>query len=435
MKSSPQVTVIGAGYVGLVTATLLAEAGIKTHILDLASPKIKTIKRGRAPFFEPGLDELVAKTIKNNRLLATTSYRQAVPSSEIIFCCVGTPDKKDGSSNLGYVHKALRTAAGLAADGVVFVQKSTVPAGTGQSLIKTINKMAPGLQFSYVSNPEFLREGSAITDSRHPDRVVLGGDSPAAIRRVAGLYRLITKPGAKYLQTSLESAELIKVTANAFLALKISFANSIAKLAGQTGADIKSVMDGVGLDKRIGRAFLNAGRGYGGGCFPKDVAGLIAAAAQSGADMTIMESVVKVNNSMPNYVVKRLSDQLGAKTGQLVAVLGLSFKAGTSDSRRSPAVAISNLLADCGYRVTTYDPKAVIANRQLKTAVKRLPNLPAALKGVAAVVVATDWPEFVNLDWSNVKGQMAGDLVLDAMNCLDDAAVTKAGLRYTGIGR
>lgn len=415
-------TVIGAGYVGLVTATLLAHAGIKTYVLDVMPKKIATINKGRSPFFEPGLDELIKQAIANKMLVPTTSYKHAIPNSNFIFFCVGTPDRADGSSNLDYVFQAIETAAEIAMDGTVFIQKSTVPVGTARKLIATIKKKSPTLHYHYVSNPEFLREGSAIHDTLYPDRTVLGGTYQTSLKQVAGLYKLIAKAAphidpvfqkqyqkpedgnGAVIYTTLESAELIKVTANAFLALKISFANSIAKLCDAVGADIKEVMDGIGKDKRIGGAFLNAGRGYGGGCFPKDVSGLIATADENGLAMEVMAAAVQLNESMPAYIVAAIENELGNLSGQKVAVLGLAFKAGTSDSRRSPAITIANLLAERGARVTAYDPKAIIEEGGgLSNSISRKATLNEAVINADAAVVATDWPEFSALDYPALK--------------------------------
>jgi UDPglucose 6-dehydrogenase len=450
VSSNKVVTILGAGYVGLTTAALLAESGIETYLIDVDETKIQSIKNKVSPFFEPGLDNLIAKSLSSGNLKPTTSYETAVPKSNYVFCCVGTPDRADGSSNLDYVFAALQKAASLAQDGVVLVQKSTVPVGTGKQVIHAIKKTAPKLDFHYVSNPEFLREGTAIGDSLYPDRTVLGGSDQKVLSQVADIYKQLYRtapsidqtmnsdqePADDFIYTTLESAELIKVTANAFLALKISFANSIAKLCDNVAADINEVMDGIGKDKRIGRAFLNAGRGYGGGCFPKDVSGLIATAAEHNTDLEIMSAAVHLNNSMAHHIIDKIENRHQALKGNRVAVLGLSFKSGTSDSRRSPALNLANLLAEKGALVSVYDPEAIVEKYdKLDDSISRKNSLGEAVKNTEIVLVATDWPEFISMDFKNVKDLMQGDLLVDCMNALDEQKVISTGLTYMGVGR
>ena len=448
MEPKKTVSVIGAGYVGLTTAVLLAKSGMSTYLVDVDSNKIKTIKEGRSPFFEPGLDTLVEETVKNGGLIPTTDYELAIPKSSFVFCCVGTPGRSDGSSNLDYVFEALQKAASLANDDVILIQKSTVPVGTGKSIITAIKRTSPRLKFHYVSNPEFLREGSAIKDSLYPDRTVLGGGDRRILEEVAQIYKTLYKsaPGIlnsdseeisdEFIFTSLKSAELIKVTANAFLALKISFANSIAKLSDNVEADINEVMDGVGKDKRVGRAFLNAGRGYGGGCFPKDVSGLLATASEYDTDLEIMASAVHVNNSMVHHIIDKIENKHQPLKNARVAVLGLSFKAGTSDSRRSPAIRLANLLSERHAVVVAYDPKAIIEkDDKLHEPINRKKTLDETIKDADIVLVATDWPEFINMDFKNVAQMMRGKLIVDSMNALNEQSVTDAGLTYMGVGR
>jgi len=442
------VTIIGAGYVGLTTAVLFACSGTKTYLVDIEPEKIAKIRGGESPFFEPHLNSFIQKALKTGRLVPTTRYAYAIPGSKLVFCCVGTPDKADGSSNLEYVYDALLTAAKLATDGVIMIQKSTVPVGTGKDVSTAIKKTNPNLKFDYVSNPEFLREGSAIKDSLFPDRTVLGGKNKQALLDVAAVYKKLYKvapkllPAAKannvaedFIYTTLESAELIKVTANAFLALKISFANSIAKLCDSVGADINEVMDGVGKDNRIGKAFLNAGRGYGGGCFPKDVSGLLASAAEHNTELEIMAAAVHVNNSMAHFIIDKIEDRHQPVQGKKVAVLGLSFKAGTSDTRRSPAIKLANLLVEKGAKVSAYDPEAIIEDNGLRESIVRYESIEDSLKGADMALLATDWQEFLELDWGKVKKLMSGHLIVDCMNTLDEKNVIAAGLNYMGVGR
>ena len=446
-QANKTVTVIGTGYVGLTTAVLLAHAGYTVYALDINPERLKAIKSGKSFFYEEGLDPLIKEAVDNGMLLPTNSYDAAIPRSNIVFSSVGTPDNPDGSSNLSYVFAAAEEALALMDPDAIYVQKSTVPVGTGQK----IEKLFQYKGVRYVSNPEFLREGTALADSLYFDRVVVGGQNASANRAVMQLYKDIEKhrdqitknagidsrkaKGA-YIDTTLNSAELIKVTANAFLALKISFANSIAKLADEVDADVNDIMDAVGADQRIGRAFLNAGRGYGGGCFPKDVSGLISSASEYGVDLSIMHAAAEVNETMPGYIANKALEALGTLKGKKVAVLGLAFKSGTSDARKSPGVKLANILSKSGANVTAYDPQAnTEAKEDLRGAVTVVDSMQKAIKGTDAVFIATDWPEFKKLDLERLKSQMTGNLFVDAMNCFSAADVNTHGLQYIGVGR
>lgn len=453
MSGQPVVAVIGCGYVGLTTAAILANCGLKVYALEINPDRLATIKAGRSFFFEAGIGPLIKAGLASGNLVPTDGYEEAVPTAGVIFSCVGTPDNDDGSANLSYVYEAARQAAGLMRDGAVFVQKSTVPVGTGCKLHKLMSAALPGdRSFSYVSNPEFLREGTAIGDSLWFDRIVTGSDDSAAAEKVAALYRLVeekrdgiaglcdltppaTAPLSEYVSTSLSSAELIKVSANAFLALKVSFANSIAKLADRTGADVTEVMDAVGADKRIGRAFLNAGRGYGGGCFPKDVSSLIRSAADHGVDMDIMQAAAEVNGSMPHYIIHRAEEAFGQPfNGVRIAILGVAFKAGTSDTRKSPGIAIANTLEAQGAVVSAYDPQAMDEADALNDGVGRCDSLETAVRDAEIIFITTDWPEFVQAGIKGLAGHSGASLIVDAMNCLDSSTLPD-GLRYLGVGR
>lgn len=445
------IAIIGSGYVGTTAAALLALSGHTVKALDVDKHKVEAINNSTAPFYEEGLDEILSKAIQKGSLTATIDYEAAISDADFIFSCVGTPDRPDGSSDLQFVFKAAETAAKYLKPGAIYIQKSTVPVGTGRRVMKVLPK-----NISYVSNPEFLREGTAIYDSLMFDRIVVGGDDPDSIKKVLSLHKTVENNAVKiskiagleisdelkdqkghYIGTQLESAELIKVTSNAFLALKISFANSIAKLSDATGADITEVMDAVGADRRIGRAFLNAGRGYGGGCFPKDVSGLISSAAEFGVDMPIMTAATEVNESMPGYIASRAEEILGGSLqNKKVAVLGLSFKAGTSDARKSPGVKLANLLDKAGAQVSAYDPHANgEARKELRDGVSIANNALEAMKDSNAVFIATAWPEFKDINFAHVKVIMQGDLVYDADNCLNFAALKDTGLRFVAVGR
>ena len=452
----PTITIIGTGYVGVTSAAVFAQAGYTVYALEINPKRLASIKSGKSFFYEQYLDPLLHDAVAAGRLIGTDSYEEAIPASDIIFSCVGTPDNPDGSSNLSYVYAAAKETAKYCKPGAVYAQKSTVPVGTGAKVAALFSES--NKDTAYVSNPEFLREGTALVDTLWFDRIVVGGDNPSARDAVLALYRQVaatrntaaekfsitkpaTIPNERYIATTLASAELIKVSANAFLALKISFANSIAKLADAAEADVVEVMDGIGADNRIGRAFLNAGRGYGGGCFPKDVSGLISSGLEHGIDLTIMKAVNVENESMPGYILEKVLAFApnNSLAGKKVAVLGVSFKAGTSDVRKSPAIKMANLLVEkMGANVHAYDPQALQEEQtreDLHSKVTLHENLQAALEQAEAVVIGTDWPEFLQLTPRDFKQAMAGTLFVDAMNRFDKNAITASGLTYVGVGR
>jgi UDPglucose 6-dehydrogenase len=442
---------LGAGFVGLTTAAVFSRAGIRTYVVDVNAKRLEAARRGKAFFYERGLDPLIKHGTEHGMLIPTDSYAESVPHSDIVISAVGTPDNPDGSSNLSYIFAAAEEAAKHLKPSAVYAQKSTVPAGTGAKIKQLFKEKS--VRAAYVSNPEFLRESTAVYDSLWFDRIVVGGDDPNAIKRLMAAYRTVHQhrddiaatagltsperlPAEQYITTTLENAELIKVSANAFLAMKISFANSIAKLADQTGADVNEVMDVVGADSRIGRAFLNAGRGFGGGCFPKDVSGLIRSAGEHGVDMPIMIAVFDVNESMPGYIINKAQGKLGDLAGKKVAVLGLAFKAETSDVRRSPGVAIANILSHSGAAVTAYDPRANgEAKPDLRADVTISSSTEEAIQGADAVFVATAWREFTEYDLSRMAKAMHGNLLVDCMNVFSKKHVAETGLIYIGVGR
>ena len=446
------ITILGAGYVGLSTATLLANANFKVYLIEPNKERRETIQTGKSFFYEYGLNPLLKAAIDNGSIIVTDSYADSVPHSSIVFSCVGTPDNPDGSSNLQYVFSAAEETMRHAQKGTIYVQKSTVPVGTGLKLETLFAEKAAEKELSYVSNPEFLREGTAISDTLFFDRVVAGGRDQAAVEQVLNLYRElekhrdnianiaslpITPRGDQYIATSLNSAELIKVTSNAFLALKISFANSIAILADKADADVVEVMDAVGADNRIGRPFLNAGRGYGGGCFPKDVSGLISSALEYGVDLDIMEAAKEQNSAMPSYIVDKLRQSLGGSlAGKKVAVLGLAFKAGTSDVRKSPGIAIANKLQEAEASVITYDPEAMEeAAVDLYRGINEAESIEEAVSGRDAVVIATEWPIFLEYSADKYAELLDGKVLFDAVNQYDRSEATRANLSYVGVGR
>ena len=447
--NKPTVTILGAGYVGLTTAAVLAHSGYSVYVVEPNVERLKVIKTGRSFFFEHGLDPIIKLALDSGSFIPTDSYKESIPKSSIVFSCVGTPDNPDGSSNLTYIYSAAQDAAHYMKPGTIYVQKSTVPVGTGkkvEQLFKELNK-----EVDYVSNPEFLREGTALYDTLFFDRIVAGGSNNTAVNKVLDLYmdveqfrdhiahiaRVPIGPrGDQYIATTLNSAELIKVTSNAFLALKISFANSIALLADKADADVVEVMDAVGADSRIGRSFLNSGRGYGGGCFPKDVSGLISSGLDHGIDLEIMQAAQAINESMPGYIVDKLQDTIdGTLSDKTVAVLGLAFKAGTSDVRRSPGIAIANKLRKAGAKVITYDPEAKYeAVNDLYDDIAITKSIEEAIKGADAVLIATEWNEIIEYPASEFARHMNGDILFDAVNQYDALGTANAGLRYIGVG-
>jgi len=458
-EAAKTVTILGCGYVGLTTAAILAEAGYKVYAVEPNPERLRIIQSGRSFFFEVGLDALVAAGISSGQLVATDSY-DSVEHSSVVFSCVGTPDKPDGSSNLQYVYDAAKQSAARMPAGAIYVQKSTVPVGTGEQLIE--QHFTKDRSIAYVSNPEFLSESTAVADTLWPARVVTGSRDEAAARQILDVYRDIEKAASavatrasidkpqralttEYISTSLDSAELIKVSSNAFLALKISFANSMAKLADATGADITEVMHAVGTDPRIGTAFLNAGRGYGGGCFPKDVSGLIRSAAEYGVSLPIMKAASDTNDSMADYCVQKImtalqtaDDSTNNHAGSRVAMLGLAFKAGTSDTRRSPAIAIVRLLVANGVQVAAFDPVAMReAEPELPDAVIRVSSLEDAIRDVDCICLATDWPEFLdNLPTllADMPPASRPHAIIDCMNKLSPDTLPQ-DMRYDGIGK
>lgn len=448
--SKSSVTILGAGYVGLTTAALLAHANYTVYIVEPNPKRLEAIKQGRSFFYEEGLDAVIAAALQKGTLIPTDSYADSVAKSSIVFSCVGTPDNPDGSSNLTYVFAAAEEAARHMQPKTIFVQKSTVPVGTGTRIEKLFDVHKK--QLAYVSNPEFLREGTALFDTLCFDRIVVGGRDQTTVEQILAVYRQLgayrheiaalagislNDSDGQYIPTSLNSAELIKVTANAFLALKISFANSIAKLADVVQADVTEVMDAVGADARIGRAFLNAGRGYGGGCFPKDVSGLIMSGLEHGVDLDIMTAAQELNASMPGYIVEKLRDELeGSLTGKKVAVLGLAFKTGTSDVRRSPGVLIANILSKAHADVLAYDPQATSeAADELRKDISLASSLKKAVTDADAVIIATEWPEFLTYEPADYKKSMRGNVLVDAVNCFAPQDIRNAKLRYVGVGR
>jgi UDPglucose 6-dehydrogenase len=422
------IAVVGTGYVGLVTAAGFAALGSDVYCVDIDAEKIAQLKRGEVPIYEPGLAELIAE--HRERLHFATTLDDAIEHARLLFVCVGTPPTHSGDADLSAVHAVVDAVPGSSEHALVM--KSTVPCGTGRSLARVLVEQGKGAM-AYVSCPEFLKEGSAINDFMNPDRVVIGEDDASdAGEAVARLYEPL---GAPIVRTDVASAEMIKLAANAFLATKISFINEIANVCEETGANVLDVARGVGLDDRIGPKFLQAGVGYGGSCFTKDVSALKLLAANSGYHFQLLGAVIEVNELQKRRVVAKLQRHLGALAGKRVAVLGLAFKPNTDDMRGASSLVLAARLEAEGALVRAYDP---VAEDEAKKVMPQLDCADSVLEVVAeadAVVLVTEWPEFLSLDWSEVAGRMSGKLVIDGRNALDPAAIAAAGLVYEGIGR
>jgi UDPglucose 6-dehydrogenase len=419
--------VIGTGYVGLVTAAGFAELGNEVWCIDIDEAKIEGLKAGRIPIWEPGLEELVER--HRGRLHFSTDLADALEHARLLFVAVGTPPTYSGDADLSAVRAVV--AAMPPSDRHALVMKSTVPVGTGDSIKRTFAEEGKG-GFRYVSCPEFLKEGSAVKDFLEPDRVVVGDDGDWAGDAVVSLYEPL---GAPLVRTDIRSAEMVKLASNAFLATKISFINEIANVCEETGADVVEVARGMGLDDRIGPKFLQAGIGFGGSCFPKDVEALKQLAGNSGYHFQLLNSVIEVNELQKRRVLAKLQKHLGSLVGKEIALLGLAFKPNTDDMREASSLVLSARLNAAGARVRAYDPVAETEARKLIQGVDFKTSSAEAIEGADAVVLVTEWPEFGDLDFGDVASAMRGRLVVDGRNFLDPDAVHAAGLTYEGVGR
>jgi UDPglucose 6-dehydrogenase len=428
-----KIAVIGTGYVGLVAGACFADLGNHVICADVDEDKIDMLRGGEIPIFEPGLTEIIRINARMDRLEFTTDIERAVKESTIIFVAVGTPQGENGEADLSQVEAVAKTV-GEAMDGYrLVVNKSTVPVGTGDVVGKIIQEsQSENHPFDVVSNPEFLREGSAVHDFMHPDRVVIGCSNQASGQMVAELYEPLDAP---IIVTDVLSAEMIKYTSNAFLALKISFINEIANICDQVGADIKEVVAGVGMDGRINPAFFGAGIGFGGSCFPKDTLALIDIAAKVGYDFRILRAAVDVNDDQPRRFVKGITNVLGGLAGKKTAVWGLSFKPNTDDLRESPALKAVALLKEGGADVTAYDPVSAEGATTLIPGLITAENPYDAAKGADALAVVTDWNMFKEVNLETLKRLMARPIIFDGRNIYDPEKVRAAGFEYFGVGR
>jgi UDPglucose 6-dehydrogenase len=428
------ITVIGVGYVGLVTGTCFADLGNRMVCLDIQEERIANLKKGILPIYEPGLEEMVARNVKAGRLSFTTLYAEGIQDAEFVFIAVGTPSDVDGEADLQYVRAAAESIAEVMDHPLVIVNKSTVPVGTGDWVADIIKaKQKTPVPFSVVSCPEFLREGSAISDFMNPDRIVLGSLDREAAERVAHLHLPLR---TTLVVTDLRTAEMIKYASNAFLATKISFINEIATICEALGADVKEVAAGMGFDKRIGRHFLDAGLGWGGSCFPKDVKALAHMALEQGRHPQLLRAVMDINADQRREVVAKLKSVLGDLHGKTVALLGLAFKPNTDDMRDAPSTDIAAMLLSKGTVVRGYDPVAMnVAARVVPPAVKLAENPYDCARDADAVIIVTEWNEFKQLDLAQLKQVMRQPVIIDARNIYEPTMVKAMGFTYRGVGR
>ena len=433
-----RITVVGTGYVGLVTGAALADFGLNVSCVDSDAQKIETLASGRMPFYEIGLEELVNRNLRNRRLTFSTDLEAAVRASLSVFIAVGTPDLPDGTPDLRQVESVVAALADCMDDYKVIVTKSTVPVGTARRIQCLLaEKRRRPVKFDVVSNPEFLREGSAVEDFMRPNRVVIGADSEQAAAIVRDIYRPLYLNETPFVITSLETAELIKYACNAFLATKISFINEMANLCEKVGADIHHVARAMGLDKRIGPKYLHPGPGFGGSCFPKDLVALARTGRQLEAPQRLAEAVIEINQRQKELVFSRIQRELGGLKQKTIGVLGLAFKPNTDDIREAPAIDICQKLLEAGAAIQAYDPAAMQNSRRVLdgTNVVFCRDAYAAATGVHALWIATEWNEFRNIDLARIKSVMQAPVLFDSRNVFDPVKVRALGFNYFGTGR
>ena len=432
-----RITMVGTGYVGLVSGACFSDFGHQVVCVDKDARKIEALERGVMPIFEPGLAELVTGNARAGRLSFTTDLAEGVKDADVVFIAVGTPSRRgDGHADLSYVFAAAREIAAAIKDGAVIVTKSTVPVGTGDKVEQILAEVAPSRHAKVVSNPEFLREGAAIEDFKRPDRVVIGSDDDGARAVMSEVYRPLSLSQAPIMFTGRRTAELIKYAANAFLATKITFINEVSDLCEAVGADVKDVSRGIGLDNRIGSKFLHAGPGYGGSCFPKDTLALLKTAEDYQVPQRIVESVVAVNDTRKRAMGRKVIKSLdGDPRGRTIGVLGLTFKPNTDDMRDAPALSVIQALQDAGAKVKAYDPEGIEQASRMLSDVQFETDPYAVATDAEALVIVTEWDEFRALDLKRIAGLMAGDSLVDLRNIYNPVEVRRAGLRYCGIGR
>jgi UDPglucose 6-dehydrogenase len=428
-----KLAIIGTGYVGLVTGTCFAEVGHQVICVDNDAAKVKMLQAGGIPIYEPGLEELVIKNVTAGRLSFTNSTAEGVQKSDVVFIAVPTPPQPDGSVDLSYIEKVARDIAAAMTSYKIVVDKSTVPVKTGEKVTETIKRYCPArVEFDVVSNPEFLREGFAVGDLMKPDRVVIGVGSQ---RPVAAMQEIYTPFNAPIIVTDINSAELIKHAANSFLALKISYINAIATICEAAGANVQEVAQGIGLDERIGRRFLNAGIGFGGSCFPKDLSAFIKISEQVGYEFKLLKEVQRINADQMDRFVTKITDTLWVLKDKKIGVLGLAFKQNTDDVRSSPAIDLCQRLLKDGATLRVHDPKGMDKAKALLPNVTYVDDMNAVAEGCDALVVATEWDEFKQLDLTRAKKSLTHPIMFDGRNLFDRAEMEKLGWIYKSVGR
>jgi len=432
-----RIAMVGAGYVGLVSGACFSDFGHHVVCIDTDADKIAALNNGIIPIHEPGLAELVASNIKQSRLTFVTDMKSGIESAEVVFIAVGTPSRRgDGHADLSYVYAATREIAAFLPEGAVVVTKSTVPVGTGDEVERIIREEKPDASFAVVSNPEFLREGAAIRDFTHPDRIVIGTDDPRARTVMGEVYRPLHLNSSPILYTDRRTAELTKYAANAFLATKVAFINEIADLAEKVGANVQEVARGIGLDNRIGLKFLHAGPGYGGSCFPKDTLALIKTGQDNEAPLRIVETVVAVNDQRKRAMARKVAGAFGGNIrGKSIAILGVTFKPDTDDMRDAPSIPLITALQDMGADVRVFDPVGMDQAKKIFTDVTFCDSAYDCAKGSHAVVIVTEWVQFRALDMKELAAIMACPVIVDLRNIYSPAEVERNGFLYFGVGR
>jgi UDPglucose 6-dehydrogenase len=428
-----KIAIIGTGYVGLVTGTCFAEVGHQVACVDSDQAKVKLLQAGGVPIYEPGLEELLARNVAAGRLQFTGSVAEGVARSDIVFIAVPTPPLPDGSVDLSFIEGVAREIAGCMTSYKIVVDKSTVPVRTGEKVTETIKRYCKAkVEFDVVSNPEFLREGFAVEDLLHPDRIVIGVSSP---RPVAAMREVYAPFAAPLIVTDLPSAELIKHAANSFLALKISYINAISVICEATGANVQEVATGIGMDQRIGRRFLDAGLGFGGSCFPKDLSAFIKIAEQLGCDFGLLKEVQRINARQMDRFLKKIADTLWVIKDKRIGVLGLAFKQNTDDVRMSPAIELCQRLQTEGARLRVHDPKAMEKARAVLANVEFVEDMNAVAEGCDALVVATEWSQFKELDLERARRALTHPILFDGRNLFDKDELERQGWVYKSVGR
>lgn len=433
------ITMIGTGYVGLVTGTCFAEFGHHLTCVDKISEKIESLCKGIIPIYEPGLDALVSKNVSEGRLSFTTDLESAIPGADAVFIAVGTPTSRrgDGYADLTYIYEASKEIAPHLKGYTVIVDKSTVPVGTARQVHRIISEQNPDADFDVASNPEFLREGAAISDFMRPDRVVIGVDNQRAEKVLREIYKPLYLIETPIVCTTIETAELTKYAANAFLAVKISFINEIANVCEAVGADITALAKAIGMDGRIGSKFLHPGPGYGGSCFPKDTLALMRIVQEYGENVHIVQAAVEVNAAQKARMVKKIRDALGgSEAGKTIGVLGLTFKPETDDMRESPSLSILPAMLEKGAIIKAHDPKGIEeAKKYMPDGINYVQNAYEAAEGADALVLMTEWNQYRALDMEKIKESMRKSIFVDLRNVYDPLSMEKMGFKYTGVGR